>query len=81
VCFRYRGSDRLNADIVVALQEAGVVAPSSTTIQGHLAIRAAIVNHRTQVCDVDALVDAVLALGLNLTDNAQAGHQDTHEYK
>ncbi len=81
VCFRYRGSDRLNADIVVALQEAGAVAPSSTTIQGHLAIRAAIVNHRTQTCDIDALVDAVLALGLNLTDNAHAGHQDAHEYK
>jgi glutamate/tyrosine decarboxylase-like PLP-dependent enzyme len=65
VCFRYRGFDanRLNADIVADLQEAGVVAPSSTTINGQLAIRAAIVNHRTGKTDIDALVDAVIARG------------------
>ena len=65
VCFRYRGddSDRLNAGIVADLQESGLAAPSTTTINGRLAIRAAIVNHRTRVEDIDRLVSATLALG------------------
>jgi hypothetical protein len=46
---------------VVDLQESGVAAPSTTVIDGRLAIRAAIVNHRTTVADADILVDAVLA--------------------
>lgn len=65
VCFRYRGAepDRLNADIVADLHESGIVAPSTTTIDGRLAIRAAIVNHRTEKRDIDALVDATVAFG------------------
>jgi glutamate/tyrosine decarboxylase-like PLP-dependent enzyme len=65
VCFRYRSpdADRINADIVIALQESGIAAPSTTTLQGRLAIRAAIVNHRTTVDDIDALIDATLAFG------------------
>jgi aromatic-L-amino-acid decarboxylase len=65
VCFRHRGADpdALNARIVADLQESGVAAPSTTRIGGRLAIRAAIVNHRTQQRDVDALVDAIVALG------------------
>ena len=49
--------------IVADLQESGIAAPSTTTIGGKFAIRAAFVNHRTQIRDVDALVDAVLRLG------------------
>jgi aromatic-L-amino-acid decarboxylase len=65
VCFRYRSADanRVNAALVVALQESGIAAPSTTTINGQLAIRAAIVNHRTTASDIDALLDATLALG------------------
>jgi aromatic-L-amino-acid decarboxylase len=65
VCFRYRGSDAdtLNADIVADIHESGISAPSTTTIRGQLAIRAAIVNHRTDGCDIDALIDAVLNCG------------------
>jgi aromatic-L-amino-acid/L-tryptophan decarboxylase len=65
VCCRHRGADadRLNARIVVDIQESGIAAPSTTRIGDRLAIRAAIVNHRTQERDVDALVDAVLAFG------------------
>lgn len=65
VCFRYRSADadRVNANIVVALQESGIAAPSTTTINGHLAIRAAIVNHRTNASDIDALIDAAIAFG------------------
>ena len=61
VCFAYKGAD--NAAIAADLQEAGRVAPSTTTIGGRTALRAAIVNHRTGIEDIEALVDGVLALG------------------
>jgi len=69
VCFRYRGpnADRLNAGIVADLQESGIAAPSTTSIGGRLAIRAAIVNHRTRVEDIDRLVSGTLALGAAAT--------------
>jgi glutamate/tyrosine decarboxylase-like PLP-dependent enzyme len=65
VCFRYRGADAdtLNADIVADIHESGIAAPSTTAIDGDLAIRAAIVNHRTDTRDIDALVDAVIDFG------------------
>jgi aromatic-L-amino-acid/L-tryptophan decarboxylase len=65
VCFRYRHSDadRLNARIVADLQESGIAAPSTTRIDGKLAIRAAIFNHRTREHDVERLVEAVLRFG------------------
>lgn len=67
VCFRYVAAghdlDRLNADIVADIQEAGIAAPSTTTIGGRLAIRAAIVNHRSEEEDLMAMLDAVLACG------------------
>jgi aromatic-L-amino-acid/L-tryptophan decarboxylase len=65
VCFRYRGDDanRLNASIVADLHESGLVAPSTTMIDGCLAIRAAIVNHRTSERDMDALINATVAFG------------------
>jgi glutamate/tyrosine decarboxylase-like PLP-dependent enzyme len=68
VCFRYRGmdADKLNAEIVSELHERGIAAPSTTTIGGHLAIRACLINHRIQPEDIDALLDAVLALGAEL---------------
>ena len=62
VCFGVRGDLGDEADERVAdLQEAGIAAPSTTTIGGRRAIRAAIVNHRTTRDDADALVDALLA--------------------
>ena len=65
VCFRYRAADanRVNGDIVIAIQESGIAAPSTTLLDGELAIRAAIVNHRTDTCDIDALISAVLEFG------------------
>ncbi|MGA7686967.1 MAG: pyridoxal-dependent decarboxylase [Terriglobales bacterium] len=69
VCFRYRAqdADRVNASIVVELQEQGMVAPSTTIIDGKLAIRAAIVNHRTSQTEIDKLIDGTLTLGRRLT--------------
>jgi aromatic-L-amino-acid decarboxylase len=68
VCFRYRGGtpDALNAAIVAELHERGIVAPSTTTVEGKLAIRACLINHRIQPGDIDALVDAVLERGAAL---------------
>jgi glutamate/tyrosine decarboxylase-like PLP-dependent enzyme len=70
VCFRFRApeadADALNAAIAVDLQESGVAAPSTTVLGGRLAIRAAIVNHRTRPEDVDNLVRSVLAAGRRL---------------
>src|SRR5258705_12759083 len=66
VCFRYRAAaaDKINGDIVIDIQESGIAAPSTTVLDGQLAIRAAIVNHRTDICDIDALVSAVLEFGM-----------------
>ena len=71
VCFRYRcdAADQVNADIVVALQESGIVAPSTTTLNGLLAIRAALVNHRTQTHDIDALLQATLDIGAAIAND------------
>ncbi len=62
VCFRVRDADdAANAALVADLHEEGSFAPSTTRIGGRMAIRAAIVNHRTRAEDVDGLVDAILA--------------------
>ena len=70
VNFRYRAKgldetalNELNARILIALQERGIAAPSSTVLKGRFAIRAAITNHRSRREDFDALVAAVIALG------------------
>ena len=63
ICFRYKTksakeSDRINQSIVEQLQLSGIAAPSTTKINGRLAIRAAFFNHRTQFADVDRLLSA-----------------------
>lgn len=79
VGFRYRcrEADRVNSEIVIAIQESGVAAPSSTTIDGQFAIRAAIFNHRTTEFEIDNLIEATLHFGrhfsrsLSDSDNCQ----------
>lgn len=61
VCFRAPGDDALNRAVAADVQESGLAAPSTTVIDGRVAIRAAIVNHRTTVADAERLVAAVLA--------------------
>ncbi|WP_027548406.1 aspartate aminotransferase family protein [Bradyrhizobium sp. WSM2254] len=63
VCFRYRADDAFNREIVADVQESGIAAPSGTTLDGKFAIRAAIVNHRTDETDIDALIAAILDFG------------------
>ncbi len=73
VCFRYRAADAhsnaLNGEIVSDVQESGTSAPSTTMLNGRLAIRAAIVNHRTDIVDIDALIAAVLEFGARRSSN------------
>jgi len=72
VCFRYAppgaaALDDLNREILFRLQESGVAMPSSTVLHGRFALRAAIVNHRTRMEDVDALVAEVVRIGESLS--------------
>jgi aromatic-L-amino-acid decarboxylase len=69
-CFRYvmpemtdTALNRINEEIVMDLQESGVAAPSTTKLQGKLAIRVNITNHRTTMGDMDILVNEVVKLG------------------
>jgi glutamate/tyrosine decarboxylase-like PLP-dependent enzyme len=80
VCFRYRAadSDAVNAAIVADLHERGLVVPSTTLLDGRLAIRACLVNHRTQPQDIDALVEAVLAYGGRFDRAAAPQSQQAH---
>ena len=57
-------------NIAIALQESGIVAPSTTVINGSLAIRSALFNHRTDVRDIEALIKATLAYGDALSAEA-----------
>jgi glutamate/tyrosine decarboxylase-like PLP-dependent enzyme len=63
-------SNTCNREIVMRLQEAGAVAPSVTTVDGKIAIRAAFVNHRTTRSEVDTLVEQVLVEGRRLKPSA-----------
>jgi glutamate/tyrosine decarboxylase-like PLP-dependent enzyme len=61
VCFRIKNfADAQTASLVADLQESGHFAPSTTILHGRLAIRAAIVNHRTERADIDALIEALI---------------------
>jgi aromatic-L-amino-acid decarboxylase len=73
VCFRYApaglddaGCDALNAAIAVELQEAGIAVPATTRVDGRLALRLNVMNHRTTAGDLAATLDAVLAAGVAL---------------
>ncbi len=73
VCFRYRapgyGEEELNAlngELLIRLHESGIAAPSSTTLNGRYALRAAITNHRSRREDFDVLVHAVERIGKEL---------------
>jgi len=72
VSFRYRSEDaqRINPRIAIELQESGAVAPSTTILDGRLAIRAAIVNHRTSEREIELLVEKTVALGRALEASA-----------
>ncbi|MGH9603037.1 MAG: pyridoxal phosphate-dependent decarboxylase family protein [Terriglobales bacterium] len=73
VCFRFvvegaeeEALNRLNQDLLAALQESGVAAPSSTMLEGKFAIRVAITNHRSRREDFDVLVGEAIRQGWEL---------------
>jgi glutamate/tyrosine decarboxylase-like PLP-dependent enzyme len=74
VCFRYLGPDlddagldRLNEAVATTVQESGIAVTSTTRIGGRLALRACIVNHRTEGLDLDMLLIAVRTAGRTLS--------------
>jgi glutamate/tyrosine decarboxylase-like PLP-dependent enzyme len=79
VCFRYdpgglseAALKKLNTEIMVRMQEAGIVAISDTTVQGRHCLRAAFNNHRTTRADVDVLVEEVTRQGEVLIGQASS---------
>lgn len=73
-CFRYvpsdSDSDKLNEEVVLQLQEQGIAVPSTTIIDGKLAIRANLTNHRTRTEDLEILVENVVRIGAVLDKQA-----------
>jgi aromatic-L-amino-acid/L-tryptophan decarboxylase len=77
-CFRYvpRASNgdasdeaylnRLNERLMAELQMDGRVFPSNAILDGRFAIRACIVNYRTELVDIEALIQRALEIGAAL---------------
>ena len=79
VCFRYVAAgfspsalNELNLEILAQLQVRGIAVPSQTILSDRFAIRVCITNHRSEMHDFDMLVDAVVAIGAELTTPAKA---------
>jgi glutamate/tyrosine decarboxylase-like PLP-dependent enzyme len=75
VCFRFAvpGAQEaelngLNQELLAALQESGVAAPSSTVLEGRFALRVAITNHRSRREDFDLLVCEATRQGRELKE-------------
>jgi aromatic-L-amino-acid/L-tryptophan decarboxylase len=66
-CFRYAADDAVNSEILLRLRRTTRSIPTSTTVDGQLAIRPCFITPRTRLEDVDALVDQVIAIGDELT--------------
>jgi glutamate/tyrosine decarboxylase-like PLP-dependent enzyme len=85
VCFRYvprdlAGApdadpylDRLNESLMLEIQLDGRVFPSNAVIGGRYALRACIVNVRTEAPDVDALLEAAVRHGRRLDAGLRPG--------
>ncbi|MDQ6830719.1 MAG: pyridoxal-dependent decarboxylase [Gemmatimonadota bacterium] len=87
-CFRYvprelRGDiaaepylNRLNERLMSELQLGGRVFPSNAVLDGRVALRACIVNFRTEVADIDALIAEAVETGaaLHASEGAEQHH-------
>src|SRR5690606_27793087 len=65
--------NRLNTELVLRLQASGEAFVSNAVIDGRYALRACIVNFRTQRSDVEALPELVLRLGREVDQELRAG--------
>lgn len=78
VCFRFCGAgidgdedlDRVNKQIVIDCQESGVAVPSTTLLDGRLAIRVNLTNHRTTMADLHRMLAFVRGRGEALASDA-----------
>lgn len=73
-CYRYRRAgiddarlDEINAEIVRRLRAEHDLVPSTTVVDGRLAIRPCFVNPATTLAEVDALADRTIDIGDKLT--------------
>jgi aromatic-L-amino-acid decarboxylase len=70
VCFRYlpvdADCDLINTNIVTTLRRTTRLAPSSTVVAGHVAIRPCFINPRQTMAEVDELVAEVVRIGDSL---------------
>jgi len=88
-CFRYvprelRGDraaepylNRLNERLMAELQLGGRVFPSNAIVDGRFALRACIVNFRTEVPDIDALIAETVEKGASLHTQDAARSETT----
>jgi glutamate/tyrosine decarboxylase-like PLP-dependent enzyme len=79
VCLRYAPAsvpperlDEVNQELVLRVHESGVAIVSDTVLDGALAIRVAISNHRTRDEDLDLFLETVLRLGAEVTSDIGA---------
>ncbi|HEX5993710.1 MAG TPA: hypothetical protein VFY84_01075, partial [Jiangellales bacterium] len=64
--------DRLNEQIIYAVQRDGRAFPSNAVVDGDFAIRACLVGYRTEAEHVEALVDDIVRAGRRLDAEWQA---------
>jgi len=77
VCFRYAFAtdvDELNVRLAIELQVRGLAVPSAARIDGKLGLHVNVMNHRTTAADLDATIDAALAIGAEIK---RAGRSQT----
>lgn len=79
VCLRYAPAgvpadrlDEVNAELVLRIHESGVAIVSDTVLDGRLAVRVAIGNHRTRDSDLALFVQTLLRLGAEVAAELDA---------
>ena len=66
VCFRAKKDDEFNKRLMVEVQRDGDSYLSNAIINGRFALRACIVNFRTQLADVERLLAAIRRVAARL---------------
>jgi aromatic-L-amino-acid/L-tryptophan decarboxylase len=79
VCFRFLFAgvqsgelNRLNAELLMRVQESGIAVPSSTLLNGRFALRVAITNHRSRLDDFTLLIRTVSNFGAAIEAETEA---------
>jgi len=83
-CFRYRpggvseaDANAANVELLMRLHESGIAVLSSTEINERFTLRASFTNHRTRRSDIDGLVEATVALGREILEEAEPGMSES----